>query len=164
MRPRNARQRCQQLVAATPMPQPWSLDRFIEMVAVQRGRALLVHEISIADILDGAPCGLWVETEVADHVFVAQSTPVHRTQIVLHEISHMLAGHDRADPEWTRLLTPDVDPDVVRSVLGRSSYTSEQEREAETIATLIAVRAPSVGRGVADTLARMHRQDPRRTP
>jgi hypothetical protein len=40
-------------------------------------------------------------------------------------------------PETLRERYPDLEPDAVRRALRRSSYDSEHEREAETVATII---------------------------
>src|SRR5207249_4603064 len=67
------------------------------------------------------------------------------------ELGHILAGH-RSDEEDDALLAdlypdvepgalreryPDLEPDAVRRALRRTSYDTEQEREAETVATII---------------------------
>ncbi|MBA4864052.1 hypothetical protein H1V43_22375 [Streptomyces sp. PSKA54] len=88
--------------------------------------------------------------ENTDHIFVEDATsPLHRDHIVLHEISHMLLGHT---PRQT--LTPafrHLDAELVRGVLGRTSYETEEERSAETLAGLIATRAAL--RGASDRTA-----------
>jgi hypothetical protein len=56
----------------------------------------------------------------------------------------MLCGHTIAvDVENSTLsrLMPDLDPKTVASVLGRASYTTSQEQEAEMLASLIRARA-----------------------
>jgi hypothetical protein len=88
-----------------------------------------------------APCGLWVGTDRADHVFYDPGTsPLHAEHIVLHELAHILSGHGAAGAGLARLF-PDLDPATVREVLGRAGYTSAQEREAEMMASLIRGRS-----------------------
>jgi hypothetical protein len=42
----------------------------------------------------GIPCGLWLSTPRADHIFhEVDTTPWHRTHIALHELAHILLGH-----------------------------------------------------------------------
>ena len=61
-----------------------------------------------------------------------------------------------------RLLAPDVDPALVRLILGRSAYTTSEEQEAETVASLILGQAfpapvPAMGTGTAAVLCRLER-------
>ncbi len=89
-------------------------------------------------------CGVCISTASADYVYTPTgTTPFHREHIALHEIGHLLAGH-RSGVEvadLAKMLLPDLNPAVVRAVLGRTSYTSEQEREAEHFATLVMERS-----------------------
>ena len=52
----------------------------------------------------------------------------------------MLLDHRGATQVWEKLvnlLIPDVDPQLVQLILGRSMYSTEEERDAETRASLI---------------------------
>jgi hypothetical protein len=77
----------------------------------------------------------------ADYVFFEIATsPLHREHIILHELGHLL--RDRApteviDDRALRLLLPTLNVDVVRRVMGRTSYTAVEEQEAEMIASLV---------------------------
>lgn len=122
------------------VPSPFDLDAFCDEVAARRGRPLLRHPVP--GLSEEAPCGMWVGTDRADHVFYDPGTsPLHAEHIVLHELAHILSGHSGADAGLARLF-PDLDPATVRRVLGRVSYTNAQEREAEMIASLIRGRPP----------------------
>lgn len=60
--------------------------------------------------------------------------------IVLHELGHLIAGHrsGEEDEELLGRLFPDIDPSMIRHILRRrTSYDSGEEREAETVATII---------------------------
>jgi hypothetical protein len=69
-------------------------------------------------------------------------------------------------PAFARLL-PDLDPDLVERMLGRTSYTDPQEQEAEMVASLLLARrgrhmpaAPTpegAGGEVAQVLGRLSR-------
>ena len=51
----------------------------------------------------------------------------------------MLVGHQHT-AVWEQLislLVPDVDQALIRLILGRSAYSTTEEREAETLASLI---------------------------
>jgi hypothetical protein len=111
------------------------------------------------------PCGLWVGTTQTDHIFhEAGTTPWHRTHIILHEVAHMLLGHDGGGSwrELGRLLAPDVDPALVRLILGRSTYSTAEEQGAEMMASMIlgqasesAPRLRPIGKGAAAVLYRL---------
>ncbi|GGM51367.1 hypothetical protein GCM10012275_22850 [Longimycelium tulufanense] len=45
--------------------------------------------------------------------------------------------YPEVEPEVLRRRYPNLDPDAVRRALRRTSYDSQQEREAETVATII---------------------------
>ncbi|WP_147339387.1 hypothetical protein [Actinomadura spongiicola] len=89
-------------------------------------------------------CGMYVSTISTDYVYTTlRTTTFHREHIALHEIGHLLADHQSvvAVQDLAMMLLPDLNPALVRTVLKRTSYTSEQEREAEYFASLIAKRS-----------------------
>jgi hypothetical protein len=88
------------------------------------------------------PCGLWVATDIADYLFYERSTSrLHQDLIILHEVGHLILEHRSAevlDGELAGVLG--LDPELVGRVLGRMTYSSEEEQEAEMIASLVLVR------------------------
>ncbi|GHF94146.1 MULTISPECIES: hypothetical protein [Amycolatopsis] len=123
------------------MPRPFSLPSLLEQVSRLRGRPLYVHELPFAPGPD-LPCGMWIATEQADHVYHATGvSALHRQNIVLHELGHLVCDHHPGEPDGIVALLPGLDPDMVRSVLLRTRYSSRQEREAEMIAALILEKA-----------------------
>jgi hypothetical protein len=133
------RRRCERLLRGTRIPHPFDLDAFCAGLAARRGRPL--HLRPVPGLSSDAPCGLWIGTADADHVFYDPGTsPLHAEHIVLHELAHILSGHSGSDGAFDRLF-PDLDPATVRLALGRVGYTTEQEREAEMIASLIRGRS-----------------------
>ncbi|WP_433290586.1 hypothetical protein ACQP2F_23265 [Actinoplanes sp. CA-030573] len=141
---RGLRWRSERRLRGIRVPRPFDLDAFCAGVAAGRGRPLIRRPVP--GLSAEAPCGLWIATDRADHVFYDPGTsPLHAEHIVLHELAHMICGHAGADGAFARLF-PDLDPATVRRVLGRVSYTCEQEREAEMVASLIRGRsAPPPG-------------------
>jgi Zn-dependent peptidase ImmA (M78 family) len=91
------------------------------------------------------PCGMWFTTTAADHIFYEkQTSDFHRNQIILHELGHMLCGHTMDFLSTDSGLIADsgtVDRDIVRAALKRTSYTTEKERHAEIVASLILKRS-----------------------
>src|SRR6201992_3595342 len=140
------RQRCQERLRELPLPEPFDLSELCRSVSIGRGRPLHVRGIP-GPASRARPCGIWIATDSEDWIFVDQQTsPLHRQHIVLHELAHMLCGHTASElPEtdMLRRLFPDLSPAMVKTVLSRSSYQSEYEREAELLASLILARAQS---------------------
>lgn len=133
-----SKRRCAAIISELDIPRPFDLRQFLAQVARRRNRTIFLHPFNSRP---GTPCGLWLSTARADHVFHEQGTsPWHRTHITLHEIAHMLLGHDSGQGGAHRLadvLAPDVSPALIRLVLGRSTYTTAEERDAETLASLV---------------------------
>ena len=116
----------------------------------------------------GSPCGLYVGTESADHVFVAPAhSELQRRQIVVHELAHMVLGHRRKDglsaADLSRLVPGlCLSPGQVRAVMARTSYTTPEEVEAELLASVIlrdsrrAARSPEVPAELREVVARIN--------
>lgn len=127
------------IVADLNVPNPFHLGEFLERLAARRQRMIYLHPFESGL---GVPCGLWIGTAKADHIFHEQrTTPWHQTQIAMHEIAHMVLGHGsgpQVPDGLTRLLAPDVDPALVRILLDHgSSYCMAEEQEAEALASFI---------------------------
>jgi hypothetical protein len=134
--------RCAAIIASLDIPRPFDLGQFLARLAARRNRAIFLHPFTSGP---GIPCGVWLGTARADHVFCEQGTsPWHQTHITLHEVAHMLLGHGGEQRDGRRLaalLAPDVGPGLVRVVMERSAYTTTEEQGAETLASLILGRA-----------------------
>jgi hypothetical protein len=127
------------------MPVPFDARVLCEKVAARRGRPIRLVPM---DGLTGV-CGLWVATATTDLIFYEQvTTPPHQEHIILHELSHVLCDHHHSSAalgSQVDELLPNLDPAMVHRVLGRAGYSSEEEREAELLASLIRERARSHG-------------------
>jgi hypothetical protein len=142
---RQLRKRCAAIVRDLPMPVPFDARTLCETVAARRGRPIRLVPM---DGLTGV-CGLWVATAATDLICYEQvTTPPHQEHIILHELGHLLCDHNRdAAALGAHELLPDLDPEMVQRVLGRAGYTSEEEREAELLASMIREQARSSGHG-----------------
>lgn len=160
-----ARRRYAAMIADLDVPQPFDLSQFLAQVAARRGRKIFVHPFTSGP---GIPCGLWLSTARADHIFhEAGTTPWHRTHIAMHEVAHILLGHgsDGGGVHWLAdVLAPEVNPALTQLFLGRSIYTTAEERDAETLASLILGHAsasppapPVMGTAAAAVLGRLSR-------
>ncbi len=134
------RRRCERRLRGIRIPEPFDLDAFCREVELHRGRRLLRRPVP--GLSAGAPCGLWIGTDRADHVFYDPGTsPLHAEHIVLHELAHILSEHTLGQDGSLAQLFPDLDPATVSRMLGRVAYTNAQEREAEMMASLIRGRS-----------------------
>ncbi|PVZ60833.1 hypothetical protein [Arthrobacter sp. H-02-3] len=107
----------------------------------QRGRTITVAEVP--DLSGTELCGVWLVCADRDIVLHAPArSGWHRQQIILHEFSHMILGHDLENggsTQWSSLL-PDLDGERVLRTLARSSYSDNAELTAETLADQLATR------------------------
>ncbi len=132
-----------------PLPSPFTAESFAEILAEQRGREIVMRPLSATG--HDLPCGLWLAFATYDLVCYAdEASPLLREQIKLHELSHMVCGHQGdLDDAALRAMVPGCSPRLIRrklaarsvSVMGRTSYSNAQEQEAEMLATFIAERA-----------------------
>lgn len=149
MRERVLRRRCRALLTALDIRPPLDVVELCRRVGEGRGKPirLVEHPIPVP-----GPFWVWITTDAADYILFQQETSkAHQSHIVLHELGHILAGHrgDEGDdmlladlyadptPEAVREEYPDLAPEAVRRALRRTSYDTAQEREAETVATII---------------------------
>jgi hypothetical protein len=149
MRERKLRRRCKRLLNELDIRPPLDVAELCKRVGEQRGRPirLLGHPIPVP-----GPFGVWIATETADYIlYQAETSKSHQRHIILHELGHILAGHSSdqdddslladlypdVEPDTLRSKYPDLEPDAVRRALRRTSYDTEHEREAETVATII---------------------------
>jgi hypothetical protein len=132
------RRRCNVLVGQLSIPQPFDLAQFCDQLATSRGRP--IHLLPLA-LPASAPSGLWIAGRRADYIVYEQHTsPTHQRHIVLHEIGHMLCRHQppqRTEATQPHDLFPSLTPQTVQRILQRTSYSTDEEREAELIASLI---------------------------
>ncbi|MFL6145652.1 MAG: hypothetical protein ACJ72N_27790 [Labedaea sp.] len=149
MRERDLRRRCRRLLNELHIRPPLDVEELCRRVGESRRKPirLVPHPIPVP-----GPFGVWITTENAEYILYQRETSkAHQGHIVLHELGHILAGHrsDVADdallaelypdvePDTLREQYPDLEPDAVRRALRRTSYDTDQEREAETVATII---------------------------
>ena len=130
-RPR-VRRRCEEQLSRLDIPRPLDVLALCQQVSRERGRAIEVHQDAGRET---GPCGWWVATTDTDHIYVkAESRPVQRELIILHELSHILLDHGAAPfLDETFPLTGGA----ARHMLARSRYDDVQEQEAELLASLI---------------------------
>jgi CUE domain-containing protein len=137
------RRRCEDRMQHLSVPVPFDLESFCRAVAAREGRRLVLQPMAN---VGGRTMGAWIRVPEADIiVFEQNTTRLHQEHIALHEISHIICRHEAPglDPVVIASLFPDVDADVVRGVLQRHSYSTDEELEAEVQASVIRERAGS---------------------
>jgi len=116
-----AKMRHAAVIRELQVPVPFDLGEFVAGLEHQRNRPIRLRPFSSAP---RCPCGLWIGTADADYIYhEAGTTPFHATHIALHELAHMLLGHQHS-AAWDQLislLAPDVDQALIRLILGRSA-------------------------------------------
>lgn len=151
---RRLHRRCLAMLRDLPLPVPFDVHALCERVAERRGRPMrLVPVAGLTGV-----CGLWIATDTTDLIcYERDTTRPHQDHIILHELSHVLCDHFPVELPGTsqaRALFPNLDPAMVRAVLGRAGYSTDEEREAETLASLIRQRATTRPDGTLH--ARLH--------
>lgn len=140
------RRRCARLVAALALPEQCDTDIVLAAVSKQRDKTVVLHPMPGLISQPGSPCGVWLDTPDADHVFYeANTSALHQSMIVLHELGHVISNHPAQDGDFTYLtarLLPGLDPSMVSKVLTRGGYAigTPEEDQAETIGTLLLER------------------------
>ncbi|GAB3239882.1 ImmA/IrrE family metallo-endopeptidase [Kineosporia babensis] len=116
MRERQLRRRCRALLRELDVPAPFGPRELCRRLAQHRGRPIRLVPFAIEQ---PGPFGIWFATDAADViVYQSQTTPAHQEHIILHEVGHIIAGHD-GEPRL------------------RTAYDSRPEWEAELIATIL---------------------------
>jgi len=161
---RSLREWCESAVQTLPVPAPFTLEGFLEQVGDHSGRRI---ELLPAILGATAPCGMLVGTDDVDYIcFAANTSPLHRRHIVLHEVGHLWLEHkgttvaldtptppdpaapgpvtagpvagDLGDSALAALKTllPDLPEAVIKRIMGRTVFDKREEREAELFALL----------------------------
>lgn len=146
------RRRCLARLRDLPLPVPFDVHALADRIAARRGRPMrLIPMAGLTGV-----CGLWIATDTTDLIcYESDTTGPHQEHIILHELSHVVCEHfPMGSASQASALLPDLDPAMVRSVLGRAGYSTEEEREAETLASLIRQHATTRADGTLHT--RLH--------
>ncbi len=123
------------------LPHRFSEEELVQAVSTLIGRPIYVEA---RDMKGKFACGLrerYAGREVIS--FERNASPLHRCQIICHELGHILCGH----PGSIRLGDIPSDEELADktdwSILGisaRTSYESQDEQEAELMASLLIQR------------------------
>ena len=129
------RRKCVAIVKNLDITVPLDVRRLADSIARSRGKP--IHLMPSA-VPNGA-AGMWLSARDSDIILYERDTsPLHQEHIQLHELAHIVLGH--VPVAETTLLFPDIDESVVARVLRRTTFTTDEERETELLATLILAR------------------------
>ena len=121
------------------LPAHLTLELLIKHIEVLRGRRIVVVET--AQLSGKKICGLWVPREEVDVVYHSVTRgDLHKQQMILHEISHMILRHDERDEAtWQGIkVFQQLSGEVVAKALARGDFRSDLEATAEYLADLLA--------------------------
>ncbi|TYC96604.1 hypothetical protein FQ377_13850 [Arthrobacter echini] len=121
------------------LPAYLTLELLLAHVERIRGRRLVIMETS--KLTGKKICGLWIPRDDVDVVYhSATHGPLHRQQMILHEISHMILRHDELpDATWQGIkVFQQISGEVVSKALARGDFRSDLEATAEYLADLLA--------------------------
>jgi Zn-dependent peptidase ImmA (M78 family) len=138
---RQIRRRCQALADAIDVPDPFDLADFLAGVGAGRGRPITML---VFPLPAGAPRGVCVAADSTDYIIVdVAATGSQRVHIALHELSHLLLGHQLRVADLLRHLFQHLDVDLLqaRRIHARTDFTAVEEQEAEMLASLLGQRA-----------------------
>ncbi len=140
---------------------------FCEALGTHRKRPIILQALDLQTVQAGLT-GLWVATEDEDYVLYESGTdPEHQNHIILHEVGHIVCGHQPesiTQAELLAYLLDGLDAEFIRGVLHRGGYSSKAELEAEVFASVLQARSVSpvcdptvAGQDMADAMTRVMR-------
>jgi hypothetical protein len=138
-----ARQRVRSVLAAVPMPRPWSMNAWVDRLEAWRGREIDLVPVAYRP---GQPSGAWQARPDYDLIaYTEHTSALHQDHIIAHELAHLLCAHTgtclMSESEAAEL-APDLAPRALSHLLTRVTSGSD-EYEAELIAVLLMSAATS---------------------
>ncbi|WP_139281933.1 hypothetical protein [Rhodococcus zopfii] len=117
------------------LPGLWNFDDFRAWLSERRGVPLEIRTVP-GGMDPDSPCGWTIVCEDRDIIY--SSNAVRQGRVVsYHECAHLLFDHSSSGEDRQLLgecLAPDVDPELIKKILGRTDYDRPQEQEAELLA------------------------------
>lgn len=130
------------------LPEKLTLDELQGILEDDRGKSIIIRQVK--SLGSDQLSGLWLSMPDTELILHAETSPIHRQQIILHEFAHMILGHDELmqDSKYVRALLPDLDNAMVTKALARCDHMDEFEVAAETLADMLAARLSTFRRQV----------------
>ncbi|OAK53786.1 hypothetical protein [Rhodococcoides kyotonense] len=145
-----------------PFNRPWSIDRFVAEVGFEIDRVIVVLDLPDDLSASGEVSGFWVRTAPVDVIYVRKGEdPLFREQCILHELAHILLGHE-ADTavieailkETFMRMAPDIPIEMVNALVEEQrnkvcftrvpDFLQPIELEAEWLGTVMLDRADAL--------------------
>lgn len=122
------------------LPAGMTFDVLQGIVEKDRGKRIVIRQVT--NLGSDKLSGLWLSLPDTELILHAETSPMHRQQIILHEFAHMILRHDELmqDSNHIRALLPDLDNAMVTRVLARCDHLDDFEVAAETLADMLAAR------------------------
>jgi len=121
------------------LPPRVTLDSLIRHVEAVRNRRVVIIETE--KLAGKKVCGLWIPREHVDVVYHSVTRgELHRQQMILHELSHMILRHDEEKgATWQGIkVFHELSGEMVAKALTRGDFRSDLEATAEYLADLLA--------------------------
>lgn len=121
------------------LPAHRTLGLLIRHIETLRGRRIIIVET--AKLSGMKICGLWIPREHVDVIYHSVTRgDLHKQQMILHEVSHMILRHDELDgATWQGVkVFQQLSGEVVVKALARGDFRSDLEATAEHLADLLA--------------------------
>jgi hypothetical protein len=134
------RRRCERHIRELELPTPCDVPTLCKTLENKQNRPITLVPLAMPAWY---PCGMLVAAETEDIIFYdTNTTSAHQEHIIMHELGHIICGHhgEGLPDANARLLFPNLDPEIVRDMLMRTTYDDVQEQEAEIVAHLLAER------------------------
>lgn len=145
------RRAAEELIAQLVLPRPWSMQQLLADAALQRGVAIEVGTLTVAQQpkLAAAVTGVWVPRPDRDLIFVSELVAADQVETVLaHELGHVLmwrsgagVGRRYLGRSYSMLPASVLESLSWRLCSARSAYVTPEERRAEWFATLLMAEA-----------------------
>jgi hypothetical protein len=134
-------ERVNTLLRNVELPQPWSMNSFIDRLEAYRGRQIDLYPFTWTPDLGST--GAWERYDDHDVIaYAANTTAAHQDYNILHEVGHMISSHGRqcvlASAE-ALTLAPTLGATAFGHLMTTVSFT-RAEKEADMIATLLLAR------------------------
>lgn len=145
---RELRALCRNTLRGLDLDLPLDVTQLCDRYGERRGRPihLVAHPLPV-----GAPNGVWLVASDADYFFhQANTSRLHRDQIVIHEFGHLIAGHQVLG-DLSALTEAGPTRDESEAALRHTCYSDDREWEAEMLASMILSWAQEAGAAVGTT-------------
>lgn len=125
--------------AALNLPGGLTLSLLLSVIEDIRGKRIRIR--ATEKLIGTSICGLWLPGAKIEWVFHPPTLwDLQRQQFILHELAHMVLGHDTAPGAGTVLKSGfrGLSPEIVRRALMRTEFRTLEEATAEYLADLMA--------------------------